>query len=585
MKIKSFKPKINQGQSWQPQNQVKSDVPGQLAKMGSGDFVRLIPLGGVGDVTKNCFVYEYKDDIVIVDCGVSFPDEGMLGVDLVIPDITYLKAKKDKIRGIIITHGHDDHYGALPYLWPELNVPIYSQKLTCGLIKSKFIEHKLPLDKIKVLNITDTLNLGAFKVSFYQVSHSVPDSTGVVLETPNQRIIHQADFKIDWTPVNGQITDVGRVAELGKSGVTLMAIDCLRVEKQGYTLSEKTIEPTFTSIEQSTTGKLLITLITSNITRIQQAVNVAVKSGRKLAFVGRSMENNVQVARDLGYLHVPPGLVIVQDEVKRYADDKLMIIIAGSLGQAGSALSRVANSDHKFIRLNKNDTVVFSADPMPSAEYAQSILIDEIARFGCRIYYSALDSDLHVSGHAAREELKLMINLAKPKYLLPMGGSFKHVRAFVSMALELGYKENQILAPTEVMAMEISNEKMRFAERIQTSNVYVDGLGVGDVGSIILRDRQVMSEEGVVVVVVPIEMETGKFSGDADIISRGFVFGEMEEDINQAAREIVKSLFVDRTGGHMDLRYVRHEIENNLEKFFFQETQRRPLILTVVVEV
>src|SRR3989344_1231090 len=550
----------------------------------SGKTLKIIPLGGVGDVTKNMYAYEYGDDILIIDCGVSFPDTEMRGVDLVIPDINYLRDKKSKVRAILITHGHDDHYGALPYIWPELNVPIYSQKLTCGLIGRKFEEHKLDKRQIKELKITDTLTLGVFKVSFYQVSHSVPDSTGIVLETPVGVIIHQSDFKIDWTPVNGQKTDVGRVAELGNKGVLLMTIDCLRSDRQGYTVSEKNIEPEFEKIAEETQGKLIMTLITSNITRIQQALNVAVKTGRKVCFVGRSMENNFQVARDLGYVEVPPGVVIPQEELKRFAPNKLVVIISGAFGQPGSALSRAANGEHKFVQIQKNDTVIVSADPMPSAEDAQSVLIDNLSRFGCRVYYSSADSKLHVSGHAAAEEIKLMINLAKPKFLMPIGGGFKQIRAFGLLAADLGYSENQVLMLTEVSPVEITPERMRILPPIPSQNIYVDGLGVGDVGSIVLRDRQHMSEEGIVVVVVTIDSKDGKLSGDPDLISRGFVFGDEANDLLDAAKEIVKSLFIDHHGGHLDMRYARNEIENHLQRFFYEETKRRPLILTVVVE-
>jgi ribonuclease J len=592
--MKSFKPKKSQTTQSRFENQtgqVQRDnslqnpqpSPGP-APRASSNALRMIPLGGVGDVTKNMFVYEYKDDIVIVDCGVSFPDEGMLGIDLVIPDISYLRDKKHKIKGIVITHGHDDHYGALPYIWPQLDVPIYSQKLTCGLIRNKFTEHNLPKDKIKALTINDTIQLGSFKISFYQVSHSIPDSTGIVLETPQGTIIHQSDFKIDWTPVNGQVPDVARVAEVGKKGVMMMTIDCLRSEKEGYTLSERTIEPMFESIERETKGKLIITVITSNITRIQQAINVAIRAGRKIVFSGRSIESNSQVARDLGYLDIPPGLVISQDEVKRFPDDKLLILIAGSLGQVGSALWRAANGDHKYIRIGQSDTVVFSADPMPSAEYSQTNLVDLISKIGCKVYYSSLNSDLHVSGHAAQEELKLMINLAKPKYLFPMGGNFKHVRAFAELASGQGYRPSEILTPTEVQAIEISDGKARLGERIRTENIYVDGLGVGDVGSIILNDRQVMSEEGVVVVVVALHHQSGKLIGEPSVISRGFVFGESGDDITDAAREIVRSLFNDNRGP-IDMRNIRKDIEHHLQKFFYSEMKRNPLILTVVTDI
>lgn len=563
--MKSFKPKFNLPQK-------------------GGQTLKIVPLGGVGDVTKNMYAYEYGTDIVIIDCGVSFPDDEMRGVDLVIPDINYLRDKKQNIKGIVITHGHDDHYGALPYIWPELNVPIYSQKLTCGLIRAKLADNRVPTNMVKELKIDDKLELGIFKLSFYRVSHSVPDSTGIVIETPVGTIIHQSDFKIDWSPANGQITDVSRVAEVGSKGVLLMTIDCLNAGKPGYTPTEKNIEPEFEKIAEATTGKLIFTLITSNIARIQMALNVAVKMNRKVCFVGRSMENNVQVARDLGYLNIPPGIVIAQEELKRFAPQKTMIIMSGAFGQPGSALSRAANGEHKFVQIQKSDTVIVSADPMPSAEMSQGVLIDNLARIGCRVYYSSADSSLHVSGHAAAEEIKLMINLAKPKFLMPIGGGFKQIRSFGLLAADLGYKEDRVISLTEVQPIELSSDRFKILPPIPYQNVYVDGLGVGDVGSIVLRDREHMSEEGIVVVVVAIDSKNGKLSSDPDLISRGFVFGDEANDLLDAAKEIVSSLFVDHRGGHLDMRYARNEIENHLQRFFYEETKRRPLILTVVVE-
>ncbi len=578
-------PSYDQRQSFAPTvPQQQGQIQNQKGQSG-GKVLRLIPLGGVGLVQKNMFVYEYGDDIVIIDCGVGFPDEGMPGVDLIIPDISYLKDKKHMIRGIVITHAHDDHIGALPYLWPDLGVPIYSQKLTCGFIKNKFIEHKLPLDVIKTLKIDDTLQLGVFKISFYQVSHSVPDSTGIVLETPVGNLLHQADFKIDWTPVNGQVTDVAKAAEWGGKGIQLLTIDSLGVEKPGYTLSEKTIEPTFHAIEEDTKGKLIITLMTSNITRIQQALNVAQKSGRKVAIAGRSMENNFQVSRDLGYLDIPPNLLIKQEEIKSYDDEKLMLIVAGSLGQPGSALSRAANGDHRFIQINKNDTVVFSADPMPSAVVNQGALIDQLTKLGATVIASTITPALHVSGHASLEEIKMMVNLIKPKYIMPMGGEFKHMKAFQRVAMDMGYREDQILLPDEGEVLNISKDKVLINGKVETFNVYVDGLGVGDVGSIVLRDRQVMSAEGIVVVVVPIDVRNGQVAGEPDVISRGFVFEKESADLIEEAREIVKSCLKDRGDKTLDWRYSRSEIENNLEKFFFKQTKRNPLIVPIVVEV
>jgi ribonuclease J len=558
------------------------------------DAIKVVALGGVANVTRNMYVYEYKDDIVIIDCGIGFPTEGMLGVDLVIPDITYLKDKLSKIRGIVITHGHEDHLGGLPYLWPQLgNVPIYSQRLTCGMIRSKFTEHKLPKDQIKELKIDAKIKLGVFDIEFYQVSHSIPDSTGIVMHTPVGTLIHQADFKVDWTPVNGQVPDVGKLAAIGNQGVVYMSIDCLRADKPGYTLSEQSIEGTFEELERDTKGMMVITMTSSNITRVQQAINVALRSGRKISLSGRSVINNFEVARNLGYLDVPSGLVIAQEELKKFPPEKVMLIIAGSQGQPGSSLSRAANGDHKSVRLHKNDTVVFSADPIPGSELAQYDLIDQLNKIGCKVIYSSMTSDLHVSGHAAAEELKLMINLAKPKYLLPIGGQFRHMKVFSDLAQNMGYKEEQVILPEDGDMLEITPTKVQIRGSIPLSNVYVDGLEVGDVGSIVLKDRQIMSEEGVVVVVVPVEKASGQLAGNVDVISRGFSFGDEEQDLMETAEEMIKSLFSVRKNKEenevrdirRDWRYIRHQIEQTLEKFFYQEIKRNPLILPMVVEV
>lgn len=569
--MKTFKPKI--------QFKKLVNKPSIL----TDQTLKLIPIGGVGDVTKNMYVYEYGDDILIIDCGVSFPSSEMLGVDLVIPDISYLRDKKSKIKGIVITHGHEDHIGGLPYLWPELNVPIYSQKLTCGMIKGKFIEHNLPTDQIKTLSIDDTIKIGVFDISFYQVAHSIPDSTGIVIKTPVGVIIHQADFKIDWTPVNGQLTDVAKLARESENGVILMNIDCLRSEKTGYNLSERSIEGTFEKVERETTGKVLITMTSSNLTRVQQAINVANKSGRKLVLSGRSLENNFQIGRDLGYLDVPPGLVITQDQLKGYPPQNVLILIAGAFGQPDSSLARAANGTHKFVTIQEKDSVTFSADPIPSVQEAQGNLIDKLTYNGCRVYYSAIESDLHVSGHAAQEELKVMINLAKPKYILPIGGNYRHMKVFSEMCQNMGYKQDEILMADDGTVIEITSQSAKMNGRVEVHNVYVDGLGVGDVGKVILRDRQVMSEEGVVIVVVTIDQQTGGISGAVDIMTRGFVFEEEASSLLDEARDLVESSI--NKGKITDWKYSRKVIEQELEKFFYEATERRPLILPVVVEV
>lgn len=578
--MKSFKPNfLSQFNNNQVNNQ------SNVNQTGSNKTVKIIPLGGVGDVTKNMYVYECGDDIIIVDCGVGFPDEAMPGVDLVIPDISYLRSKVNNIRGIIITHGHEDHLGGLPFIWPELQVPIYTQKLTAGFIRAKFSEHNLPKDKIIEVKLDQQLELGNFRISFYQVSHSVPDSTGVVIRTPQGLIIHQSDFKIDWTPVSGQVTDVGTVASLGNEGVLLLLIDCLRVEKPGFNKSEKSIEKTFEDAALETKGKLLITMTSSNVSRMQQAINVASKQNRKVAIVGRSFEKNFQVARDLGYLSIPSGIVVAPEAISSFAPNKLLILIAGSQGQSDSSLSRAANGEHKNVKINVDDSVMFSADPIPSTESAQNALIDSLSRLGATVYYSSVLSDLHVSGHAAKEELRLMVNLIKPKIIFPIGGTFRHMRAFSKMAQDMGYDKKQILDVEDGDILEVENGNVKFNGKVDVQNVYVDGLGIGDIGHVVLRDRQKMSEEGVVVVVASIDQHTGQLVSDIDIISRGFVFEDIAKDLLEEAKGVVKEALQKHIHKVSDWRFVRRIIEDSLDRFLYQATERRPLILSVVVEV
>ncbi len=548
--------------------------------------LKLIPLGGVGDVTKNMYVYEYGSDIIIVDCGVGFPDEGMPGVDLVIPDISYLRGKEQNIRAILITHGHEDHIGGLPYIWPELQAPIYTQRLTAGFIRNKFAEANLPKNKINEVKIDQKLEFGPFKISFYQVSHSVPDSTGIVIKTPVGTIIHQADFKIDWTPVSGQVTDVGAAAILGEEGVNLLLIDCLRSDKPGFNKSEKSIEGTFEKAALDTVGKLLITMTSSNVSRMQQAINVAQKVGRKVAIVGRSFEKNFQVSRDLGYLSVPPGVIIAPDAIGTYAANKVMILIAGSQGQAESSLTRAANEEHKQVKLREGDCVMFSADPIPSTESAQNSLIDSLTRLGINVIASSITSDLHVSGHAAQDELKLMINLIKPKFILPIGGTFRHMSIFSKMVQDMGYKKEQVIDAEDGSILEVRRDGVKLmSDSIDVQNVYVDGLGIGDIGHVVLRDRQKMSEEGVVVVVVSVDQHTGKLNSDPDILSRGFVFEETSGGLLDEAKVLVRTTLESHEHKTVDWHFLRKMIEEALGQFLYDQTERRPLILPVVVEV
>lgn len=572
--------------SFKPKNIKKLTLPSSegIKSASSKPTLKLIPLGGVGDVTKNMYIYEYQNDILIIDCGVGFPDEGMPGVDLVIPDITYLRDKKAKIKGIVITHGHEDHIGGLPFLWPELDAPIYSRKLTIGFIRSKFTEHNLPKDKLFEVKMDDTLTLGVFKLSFYQVSHSIPDSMGIVIDTPVGRIVHQADFKIDWTPPSGQTTDVSKAALVGAAGVKLLLTDCLRVEKPGFNPSEQSIESTFEKVVRKTTGKVFITTTSSNVSRLQQAINVAIKLGRKIVLSGRSIDNNFQVARDLGYLQVPPGLVVSADAAASFDSSKLLILIAGAFGQPTSSLARVASGVHKQFRLQKGDSVIFSADPIPSTESAQYALIDHLFLAGASVYYSAITSDLHVSGHAAEGELRVMVGLLKPEYMIPIGGQLKHMVRFKEVFCGSGYADKNILLPENGQIILITEDDIKISGSVSAQNVFVDGLGVGDIGTVVLRDRQLMSEEGVVIVVVPVDHQTGRLVGEPDIISRGFVFEKTSSDLIDESKAIVKSM-LDREGRVSDWRFIRRMIEEELDKFLYHATERRPLILPIVVEV
>lgn len=573
MKIKSFKPSFTN---------LKPVLPGSSP---IAQTLRVIPLGGVGDVTKNMYVYEYGNDIIVVDCGMGFPDEGMLGVDLVLPDITYLKERIHKIRGIVITHGHEDHIGGLAYLWPQLKASIYAQPLAAGFIKSKFKENKLPVDHIKTLSLDSNLNLGVFKIGFYSVAHSVPDSTGLIIDTPVGRVIHQSDFKIDWTPVNNQTTDVKKLSQAAESGIRLMLIDGLGSEKAKPNPSERPIENTIFEIAAKTLGKVIVTTNSSSLTRIQQILNVAEKLHKKVALIGRSMETNFQVATELGYINVPPGMIIAPDEIKRFKDSDLLLIMAGSQGQPGSSLSRAANNDHRLVTLKSNDVVIVSANPIPLSMNTYYALIDKLSRMGIDVYYSDIQENLHVSGHASSEEIKLMVSLAKPEYIMPIGTTFRGMRAFARLMKGLGYKDENIITLETQKVILVTKSGVEYGEHIETQNVYVDGLGVGDVGTVVLRDRQVLAEEGIVVVILPIDYQTGRLAGEADIISRGFVFEKTSEELLTDARRVVDSALSDHKEGPLDWRFVRSHIEENLEKFFYEETKRRPMILPVVVEV
>jgi len=553
-------------------------MPGQR----SGKL-RIISLGGV-DVTRNMHVYETERDIIIVDCGIAFPDENMPGIDLIIPDITYLRDRLSKIRAIFLTHGHEDHRGALPYVLPELpKIPIYGTRLTLGLAKIKCDDAGIKAD-FREVDYQRTISVGDFTVSFVHVTHSIPDAANLVIRTPAGIVYHGSDFKFDWTPVDGFPTEVQKIARVGSEGVILLLSDCVRVEKPGYTLSEQMIEQTFEQQIQKCSGKFIITTTSSNISRIQQAVNVAQRHNRKIAFAGRSIEQNAEAAVKLGYLTLPRQLIIKMEEVERYPANAVMVLATGSQGQDNSALARMANGEHK-IRIREGDFVIFSQDPIPGSEGAVDALINTLIRVGADVYYSAILDDLHVSGHESADGLKLMLNLVKPKYVWPIGGELRQIKRYAKMARSMGYGDGQIIIPQEGQIFEIEGGKVRIAGRTEVKNVLIDGLGIGDVGNVVLRDRKTMSADGVVMVTVPVEKATGEVVGDIDIISRGFVYMKESDELIGEAKEVIRKALEDHPGPVTDFRFVKRHVSDKLEKFLFDATGRRPLILPVIVEI
>lgn len=549
------------------------------------DVLTLIPLGGVGDVTKNMYLYEYRNEILIVDCGVGFPDEGMPGVDLILPDISYLLSKRDHIKGIIITHGHEDHMGALPYILPKLNVPVFASRLTAGLAEAKMAEFKIP-QKINIVSPQETLSLGVFKIDFVHVTHSVPDALNFIIQTPVGNFYHASDFKFDWTPVDGRYTDVGKIAEGGKRGILCLLSDCLRAEKPGYTPSEQMIEETFEREIRDCQGKFIVTTHSSNISRLQQAINVSLRHSRKICFIGRSMEQSVEVAQKLGFIKIPKQEIVRVEYLLRYPDKIVTLLVAGSQGQASSALSKIAHEDHRFVKIKSGDTVVFSSDPIPGNENAIHNLIDILTKLGARVSYSEVLEDLHISGHGAANDLALMIGLTKPHFLLPIGGTFRQMKQYAQLAQKMGYSQDQILLVEDGDKIEFTQDKKaRIAGRIDVQNILVDGLGIGDVGEVVLRDRKVMAEDGVVIVIVPIDQATGQVTAEPDIVSRGFVYMRESGKLIEDAKRVVKESLLPHRGRVVDWQFIRRHIEENLENFLYQKTKRRPMILPIVVEV
>ncbi len=549
-------------------------------------LLRLLPLGGLGKVTKNMHVYEYGDDIVIVDCGVSFPTESTPGIDLIIPDISPIKNKKQKIKGIVLTHGHQDHIGALAYILPQLNFPpVYGTKLTLGLVKASLEEFDLK-QKPKLIEVDPkkSINLGKFNLDFFRVTHSVPDAVGIAINSPVGTIVHAADYKFDWTPASGPPPDAAKIAEIGKKGVHLLVSDCLGAEREGYTLSESLIEEVFSQHMRSAKSRVFITTFSSNISRIQQAVNASKENNRKVAFLGRSLNDSVRVAQSLNYLNIPKGMYVKAHKISSTPPNQLTIIVAGALGQPNSSLARLASGEHRLADIQKGDVVLFSADPIPGSEEHVSAVIDDLYMRGAQVFYSRITDELHVSGHASQEELKLMLGLTKPNFIIPIGGTVAMAHRYSLLAQEMGYSPKNIYELEEGQQLEISKTFIRKGKKVGIQNVLVDGLGVGDVGNVVLRDRQQLSKDGILVAVIPIDHEAKKITGEIEMISRGFVYVKESEDLLNKAKKVATSA-VKEEAPHKNLLYLRRKISRRLEDFLYNETRRRPIVLVELIEV
>ncbi|MBB6630566.1 ribonuclease J [Clostridium algidicarnis] len=548
--------------------------------------VKIIPLGGVNEIGKNLTVIEYKEDIIVIDCGLKFPDEDMFGIDIVIPDVTYLIKNKDKVRGIFLTHGHEDHIGALPYVLKQLNVPIYGTKLTLGIVETKLKEHGL-LSTTELIRVSpkDIIKLKSVSVEFIKTNHSIADSVAIAIHTPLGAILHTGDFKIDYTPIDGDVADLSRFAELGRKGVLLMLADSTNVERSGYTMSESTVGETFKNIFSTAKGRIIVATFASNVHRIQQIITAASKYNRKVAVSGRSMENIVGVATELGYLNFEKDILINIDSINKYPNDQLVIITTGSQGEPMSALTRMAASEHRKVNIIEGDMVIISATPIPGNEKLVSKVINQLFKKGAEVIYEAL-ADVHVSGHACQEELKLMHTLVKPKFFMPVHGEYRHLKQHFELALKLGTPEERMLIMDIGDVVEVSRETIRKNGTVPSGQVFVDGLGVGDVGNIVLRDRKHLSQDGILTVVITIEKETGNVIAGPDIISRGFVYVRESEELMEEAREVVKkSLKICEEKHSTDWATMKSTIKEGLRVFLYEKTKRRPMILPIIMEI
>lgn len=547
--------------------------------------LKFIALSGTTDVTENLYIYEYGNDMIVVDCGVGFPDAEMLGVDLVIPDFTYIRQNRKKLRGIVITHGHEDHLGAVPFLLKEVDAPVYASKLTAGFIQDKLNDYQMKGKKVNVFDPTkDTVQLGAFKVTPFRISHSVPDAVGLAIDTPQGMMFHVPDYKFDWTPVDGKPFDVQRAVMLASKGVLGLASDCLGSTHPGHTESEMKIQKILEDIIRNAPQRVFFTTISSNISRMQQAIDIAKMTGRRVAFAGRSVEQKAQTARELGYLHYPKEIEIPLKKAMSLKKDEVMIIISGSYGQPGSALARATTGEHDYLEVETGDSVIFSGDPAPPGTKANvDVLVDQMFELGVDVHYYDMQEDLHVSGHGSQEDIMFLFGLIRPKYFIPIGGTVRHMRGYGQLAQQMGAKEDEVLELSPGDIVEFNNGSGKKTGNIPVHDVLVDGTDVGDVGRVVLRDRHILAKEGIVMAILQLDRKSKQLVDQPEIVSRGFVFEKKRQDlINLATDKLAKELKKKKI---VTPQTVKDEVPRILGRFFYNETGRQPMIVPVVIEI
>lgn len=553
--------------------------------MAKKEKLMVIPLGGLGEIGKNMTVIQYGSDIIVIDAGLAFPDDDMFGIDLVIPDMSYLIENRDKVRAVVITHGHEDHIGGLSYLLNEVNVPVYATKLVCGLIEGKLKENHITNYTLNEVHHGDEVQIGCMKVGFIHTNHSIPDASALYFRTPIGTIVHTGDFKMDLTPVDGRQMDIHKFAELGRRGVLLLMSDSTNAERPGYTESETTVGHAFRKAFRAAKGRIILATFASNISRIQQAINTAVQFKRKVTVLGRSMVNNVQIAIELGYLDVPEGVLIEQDELNRYPDDQILILTTGSQGEPMAGLSRMASNNHRSVSIMPGDTVIISATPIPGNETGVSRTIDNLMRLGANVI-AGRDKKIHVSGHASQEELKLMLELIKPKYFIPVHGEYRMLKTHGDLAVMMGVAKDHVLIGDNGQIFEFSNRSGHKTGHVNAGRVFIDGLGVGDVGNIVIRDRQQLAMEGVVIVVMTLAKGTSHPLAGPDIVSRGFVYVRDSEELLREAHDRVAAVLERCEAGNIrEWAVIKSQVRDTLSRYLYEKTRRRPMILPIIMEV